>query len=177
MKNNKRIILIASAILIFVISLFIIFNNEKDVPFSKKIFNDNNIVVNQSEMVYADTIVLAGLHGLNIKYVRVLISDLDIKMIDNMEYQAYIFPVANNTYVIRIKNLLREDAIEVLSHELIHLKQIHDQILINDGNMIYWGIIRYDIEHLPEYFDRPWEIDAFNRQQGLKQKIKTLLYK
>lgn len=188
MEKNKKTIAIIIAIIVAIICTIIFLNSKhkQETYFSKVKFNDNNYVVNHTNMKFADTIVLAGLHALNIKNVDVLILPMDISRTNDVHFEAYIIhlkrdpslnidPSKENKYLIRIKNFSRMQSIEILSHELIHLKQMNTLKLGDNGKFIIWNNKVY--ENIPDYFDRPWEIEAFNQQDDLKNKIKNHLYR
>jgi hypothetical protein len=181
MKHNKKTAAIIIAVIIVIIGTIIFLNNRPEAYFSKVKFNDNNHVINRTNMKYADTIILAGLHALDITDVNVLILPIDISQPDNIIFEAYIIPVKEDPpfkekkYLIRTKDFSRIQALEILSHELIHLYQFYTLKLTDNGRFIIWDNKVY--ENIPDYFDRPWEIEAFRNQTELKNKIETLLYK
>ena len=173
--NNKKKILIIAIISAIVISALIFFNkNERPIP---NISARNSKILNRSNVLGADMIVAAGLIELDIDSVYVLISQIPNISKDGLEYQAYIVPLAPKVYNIKIRSLSTRIAIDVLAHELIHLKQMHTNILFNDKKTIYWGIMMYEVDNLPDYFSRPWEIQAFEEQVELSRGIRNLIYK
>ena len=72
----------------------------------------------------------------------------------------------------------RDEAIKVLSHEMIHLKQYYTKKLILEKDRVYWnGDVLYESEiNNLRYEDRPWESEAFAGQRGLENKIREVLY-
>lgn len=173
MKKNLKIVI---GVIILIILSLIIFTDKSNKTFNDINFN-NNKIVNQSNIMGADTIVAAGLNELAINNVNVLIRPFPPGFKSDLNYQAYINRITLNIYVIHIKRNSRRESIKILAHELIHLQQMHDNILAKEGNTIYWGIMIYRMDQLPEYLERPWEIDAFNKQFNLDSKIRTKLYK
>lgn len=173
--NTKKKILIIAIISAIVISALIFFDKD-DQPISN-ISARNNKILNRSNIIGADMIVAAGLMELDIDSIYVLISHIPNISKDGLEYQAYIIPIASRVYDIKIRSLSTRNAIDVLAHELIHLKQIHTNVLFNDKKTVYWGIMIYDVNNLPDYFDRPWEIQAFEEQIELSKGIRNLIYK
>ena len=173
--NTKKKILIIGLLIAAVITALIFFGKD-DRPISN-ISLKNNKILNRSTIIGADMIVAAGLNELKIDSIHVLITHMPNKTKGDLQYQAYIMPIVPRVYNIRIKSLSRNTAIEVLAHELIHLKQMHTNILFNTKDTIYWGIMMYDVNNLPDYFDRPWEIQAFEEQIELSKGIKNLIYK
>lgn len=173
--NTKKKILIIAIISAIVISALIFFDKDEQ-PISN-ISARNNKILNRSTIMGADMIVAAGLMELDIDSVYVLISHMPNIAKDGLEYQAYILPIVPRVYDIKIRSLSTRNAIDVLAHELIHLKQMHTNILFNDKRTIYWGIMMYEVDNLPDYFDRPWEIQAFEEQIELSKGIRNLIYK
>ena len=177
MKNNK-IFYIVGILLLLLITYFVFFYEEEDLPFNKIEFTEGNRILNREMPKYMDTIVLAGLSELNIKNSIILLKPLKIKEIgEDLELMAYIVEIGG-TYVINIKDLSRSKSILVIAHELIHLKQyFEDRILITKDELIWDHTKHYDIKNLPEYGNRPWEIEAFDKELNLRDRIKTTLYK
>jgi hypothetical protein len=173
--NTKKKILIIAIISAIVISALIFFNkDEQPIP---NISARNNKILNRSTIMGADMIVAAGLMELDIDSIYVLISHIHNISKDGLEYKAYIVSLAPKVYNIKIRSLSTRNAIDVLAHELIHLKQMHTNVLFNDKSTIYWGIMMYEVDNLPDYFSRPWEIQAFEEQVELSKGIRNLIYK
>ena len=89
------------------------------------------------EKPYLDTIVYAGIKGLDLKGLVITIDPLsdEIKKkfsseSENLELKAFIIG-DENTYIIYVdNNLTRKDYIYTFSHELIHLKQYYTKDFI-----------------------------------------------
>ena len=81
-------------------------------------------------------------------------------------------------FIIWIAELNRMQNIEVISHELIHLQQYSnkDLILTEENKTLIYKDIKYEVGNLPSYDSRPWETEAFAKQEDLKTKIKNILY-
>jgi predicted metallopeptidase len=72
----------------------------------------------------------------------------------------------------------RDEAIKVLSHELIHLKQYYTKKLILEKDKVIWDgreVYQNEINET-KYEQRPWEAEAFAGQRGLENKIREILY-
>ena len=108
--------------LVFALAIFLITKVNEDKPFNKVTFTESNFVKNKTDMKYLDTLVLAGLHVLEIDKTSVLILPLDIEGSSDLELKAHIRQVENG-YIIFIKNVDRNYALEIISHELVHLQQ------------------------------------------------------
>lgn len=178
MKNFKKWILIILFSTLFVLGIWFIIKYSKsvDVPFKQITFTDNNFVNNRTSVNYLDTLVLAGLHELDIKNTVLLILPLQNKNVsDELSIKAHIRK-AEGGYIIWIDDLNRETNIEVIAHELIHLQQYHTESLVLKGDTLIWKDQIYNVNSLPSYDQRDWETDAFSKQTDLKQKIKNILY-
>ena len=174
MKNNKILIIIAAALLALLI--YFIINADYNLKFNKINFNDNNVVLNQSVPKYMDTIVLAGLHVLNCKNTKVMIKKMPAYDMAGMEIKAYIIKY-DFGYIIWIKDMSKMEALLVLSHELVHLKQHEDKRLIIINNDIIWDKdMVYKSDEIPDYNLRPWEIEAFDNQNYIKNEIENTLF-
>jgi hypothetical protein len=75
-----------------------------------------------------------------------------------------------------LDNLNRNESIEVISHEIIHMAQYNTGQLIYENSELYWEGQIYDLENL-DYENRPWERDAFIKESELSSKIYNVLYK
>jgi len=146
--------------------------------------NISNNIQNKS---YLDTIVAAGLSRLNIDDIDITISaiptqaklrfeqdnsELELAAFINVKYYSDKVPY----YVIYISECTRSRAIEILSHELVHLGQYRSNRLhiVNNTNVVWLNQL-YDLTQIA-YNDRPWEIEAFEQQQDMSFHIKTALY-
>lgn len=192
MNRNKTVMIIVLIMIILVSIINIIIKNQPfDVPVDMKstnyIYNDT-----KTNRIYLDTVLIVGLRELNINNVKVIVRDIsyeDTKILKGYELKGLILNQdneylvlntdkkelnADNEYLILIKNTDREESIEILSHELIHLKQIYDKRLIIK-DIIIWDDKIYS-PTLP-YPDRPWENEAFSQSGNLEKRINEKLYK
>ena len=176
MKNWKNKLIIFLALILFGLLIWFIASNNKDIPFKKVQFSDNNLVINRTNTVYLDTLVLAGLHELKIKNLSVLILPLqNTNVSDELSIKAHIRS-ADGGYIIWIDDLPRSTNIEVMAHELIHLQQYENGFLILKKDTLIWKNQIFNVHSLPSYPERDWETEAFSKQEDLKQKIKNILY-
>lgn len=74
------------------------------------------------------------------------------------------------------KGNLRDDILENLSHELVHIKQFASGELQNFdvNNRPIYKNVEYD-ENNMEYWDYPWEIEAFGRTPGILKRYEIHL--
>jgi hypothetical protein len=178
MKKNTIITIL---IILVVIGLFFLLKHaNKTQYFNKVTLSEDNYVFNLGEDKYADTIVFVGLNELGIKGCSVTIEEMPQKVKDlffqqnQMNLQAAVFG-ENDMYDILTSDLNRSDAILVLSHELIHLKQYRSGRLeyIDDGFVKFDNKV-YKVTDIP-YNNRPWEVEAFNEQYDLTKRVSKIL--
>lgn len=173
-KTNKVIFAILSLVLLLVIYLLVTY---KETTFNRVELVKINGVLNRTEQQFLDTIVHVGLKELNISGVTVLIEVIEEPIIFNeIEIQAYI--VGNqNQFIIFTNKFSRKKAIEVISHELIHLNQYKTKELQKMSDTVVWKNVPYLFVSLIPYFDRPWEIEAFVLGADLERKVNKILVK
>lgn len=79
--------------------------------------------------------------------------------------------LTDNLYGIDLDSSLRmEKLIEVIAHEMVHIKQFVMGNLKYEGRSFYWHgkkVIRSKIN----YYDHPWEIEAWSKEKVLASKI------
>ena len=176
-KNIKNIIIIGIVVLLLSGLLYIILN-QKERYFKRIKFDTENTILNATKMKYLDTVVYAGLKSLNIKNSIVSIlpikSNSDAYLGEGIEVKAYIVYDSSNYYIF-VNEMNRDEAIKILSHELIHLNQYYTKILSINVTIVEWNKKTYIGNDIP-YNDRPWEIDAFKYQDTLRNKINNQLY-
>jgi hypothetical protein len=180
MKNKIKIL---SGILLILGIFYLIF-----IPITKPInkfknieLEQNNIIINQTDKPYLDTILHVGLKHLKIKETIILIKDLnDVdfeKNNDGLITEAFIIGDGKR-FIIYIDNFNRLKSMIVLAHELIHLEQYHDGRIIDYDDEMVWDNMMYTDQEIKDiyYFNRPWEKEAFDNQDELNKKIKNDLY-
>jgi predicted metallopeptidase len=80
----------------------------------------------------------------------------------------------DNTYIIGVTRMNENKIYKVMSHELIHIRQMEIGDLVyfkNTKTVIYKGKYYRYIQNIP-YEDRPWEIDAQRQTRQLSNAIK-----
>ncbi len=81
----------------------------------------------------------------------------------------------NDDFYIFTSMMNRNEAIEVLSHEVIHMLQYRSGNLIYaNGNVTWMGEV-LDLNS-KEYEQRPWEMEAFQQQTKLISLVEGSLY-
>jgi len=153
----------------------------KEQTFNRIDIETTNMIANRTDRNYLDSIVYVGLNELNLDSVAVTIRQISPEvqaMFDsNSQLKAHIIG-KENQYIIFVDEMSRDEAIKVLSHELIHLKQYYTKKLILEKDKVIWdGREVYQTEiNETKYEQRPWEAEAFAGQRGLENKIREILY-
>ena len=174
-KKNRNIIIIVLVILLAVLTTVLITYREK--TFNIIELGKENAVLNRTDKLYLDTIVSVGLNELGIAGITVLIDPLEKELTtEEFEILAHIIGTQNQ-FIIFTNEFSREKALEVMSHELIHLQQYNTGRLVKtDGGVIWEGYYIESIEEIP-YMARPWELEAFVLGENLKRTLRVILIK
>lgn len=165
---------------IFLLSLILlsIYFAKKEVPFNIIELSNKNFVSNRGSRTYLDTIVQVGLDKLGIEGEVVMVKEQfqERDLGDEFESEAYIIYQQGQSIIFIRPNVNRLKAIEIISHELIHLEQYRtDRLQILKGGYVCWENDTIDITITP-YDKRPWEDEAFNYGPLLEEDIKKVLY-
>lgn len=178
MKNNWVKIILVLVILILFGLLIWKSSTQVEKPYKIIALDSTNSVSNNTLFPYYDTAVKVGLNLLDIHNVTIHLYPLTKEMISllgpDIELSAHIKKI-NEEYVIWIDNEDRNSVIDIIAHELIHLKQFHSSELIIKNNVLTWKGDVYDANSI-EYSGRPWEIDAVAKGKILEKEIRTNLY-
>ena len=174
---KKNIILIVGVI-VFLLLFFVIIGNTQgeDKPFKQIELSYRNAVNNYENPSYYDTILQVGLDNMGIEGVIVNVMKLSdgAKSQFDGELKAHVRYVGENFYLF-IDEMEREEAIQVISHEIIHMEQYMSGDLVYNGTNVIW--LGQEISlNSKEYEDRPWERDAFKRENELSDNISKILW-
>lgn len=177
MKTSWKIfgVILGLAILITILGISLL-SSDKEEYFDQVVLSSNNVIVNTTGNVkYYDTIVSVGLDIARIEGITLVFSDLSdaAKINFGGDLKAHL-RYFNGTYYIFVGALDREQAIEVLAHEIIHINQYLTQEFIYEDGIATWQGEEYSLEG--PYEERPWEVDAYQRQEVLKTAILATLY-
>jgi hypothetical protein len=182
MRKNWKIVTIVIAIVLIGMAIGIYRSIKKEnIHFNKVELTQNNFIKNATDLAYLDTVASVGLDILDIKMVTIFIRPLSIKNNDeNIDYKAHIIAGKTNQglfkqYLIEIDKNNKRDIISTISHELIHLKQYKSNRLKMTEEYVVWENDTL-MDNVPDYFDRPWEIEAEKEGKALEKKIRAILY-
>ena len=137
----------------------------------------NYVLDRTGNEVYVDILHL-GLNYLDIKETAIIVKPMSGQRDINSDIHIKAFIIGNTDQFKILTNLKNSniiEVIEVLSHELIHLKQYNDGTLIDENGMIIFNDTVYFKNMLPTYFERPWEVQAFEQQKELAIHIRDNL--
>lgn len=182
--NYKHIALAVLSAILIVWVVYLIMQSQTDKPFNKVNLSYKNYIKNDSFPKYYDTILSVGLDNIDIMGIDVelyQISEATKSKFEGLELKAHL-RYYEGTYYLFVDKWDREEAFNVLSHELIHIMQYHSGILSYKDGMVTWQksnnlshYEQYDLNNT-EYDIRPWEDDAFKRQGDMEASIRDVLY-
>jgi hypothetical protein len=175
---KKAIVILSIIVLFFVIFLSVSNNTEKENEYFNKVeLSLNNQIVNNVLPSYYDTIMSVGLDIYNIESSLVIINHLSDESKDNFggsSLKAHI-RYYNGAFYLFIDNLTRSEAMLVIAHEIVHIRQYLSSDLIYENNVLIWKGEEIDADNL-DYLDRPWEREAFFNESKLFSQIHDKLY-
>ena len=177
MNKNLKIVLLIMVILAALTFIFTNLYTKKEVQYYNKVsYTLDTFILNKTPMTYADTVLAVGLKVLEIKPKIVVLRPFQepYNPDDVGDLQAYVYGI-DNQYVIWTKDFSRKRILEILSHELIHIKQMEIGILqATDSTVTYRGQT-YNNNTIPSYTDRPWEKDAEDEGYVLRLELDEIL--
>lgn len=173
LKKAGIALLILSALIVGILALV---NDDKEEYFKPVELSTNNAVINSLDHLhYYDTILSVGMDGVGLSGVTVVINDMTDAARNQFsgELKAHI-RLFNGVYYLFVGALSRAEAIEVISHEIIHIQQYQSGELVYENDEITWQGYPYTLDE--EYEKRPWERDAFSKQNSVESIILNVLY-
>jgi hypothetical protein len=175
-------------LLFFILTLFI-FNScscerKKETVINIDEYKLSNNIINHINNDYIETITYIGLNELKIDSITVNLYYLP----DNLKYvklhdqigiiNALVYKNFDKNYSIFVNNnSINNMIVEYIAHELIHVKQFETNRLIVFNGLNY---IKFDhkiyLTTQTNYQNRPWEIEAFSKQDELESRILQILH-
>lgn len=163
--------------------LFILFcgfyyftNDQKEEYFNEVVLSENNLIINNVLPKYIDTILSVGLDHAGLVGVTIVVNEMSgvaENMIPDYELKAHVREWEGIFYLF-IGSVNKQEAIRVLSHEIIHIHQYYSQELNYFDGKVYWKGDEYDLNDI-SYDQRPWEEDAFDRERSLSNDVGDVL--
>jgi predicted metallopeptidase len=176
--KNKTLIIFLSLLMVFGLVLFLVINvSAKEEYFNQVELSNNNIITNSEGIAFYDTIISVGLDYAGIYGVNVVVSELTDgakEQFSSGELKAHV-RYFNGVFYLFLDKFNRREAIEVISHEIIHIIQYNSGQLVYENSELYWEGQKYDLENM-DYENRPWEREAFSRETDLGMKVYNELY-
>lgn len=165
--------------MVFGLISWLVFSDvDSDKPFESVELSYNNTISNGLFPKYIDTVLHVGLDVAGVKGVTVVINQLTDEAKSNFssgELKAHI-RYFNGIFYLFTNEMSRKESIEVMSHEIIHIKQYNDGILVYENNEVYWNGQLFLLEDV-DYDNRPWEREAFSLQSDVSNQISEILIK
>lgn len=175
----KKIILIVTSIILIITLVFLVFRTKNDEPYFNQVnLSQYNIIGNSTPFTFYDTILSVGLDEVGLSGVVVTIYPLSDAAKDNSkisELKAHVRFV-NGMFYLFIDELNKQEAIRVISHEIIHIEQYFSKRLIYEDGKIFWENNEYQLDNI-DYEVRPWENEAFKKEGPLTSKVSNVLIK
>ena len=176
--NYKRIAFILLGIGIITTITLALISGNKEEYFKPVELPTTNLVVNSlNHLHYYDTILAVGLDAAGLNGVTVVINDMTdaAKNQFSGELKAHI-RLFNGVYYIFVGALDRSEAIEVISHEIVHIQQYESGELVYENEKVEWQGDDYTFALEDDYERRPWEREAFSKQSTVESLILNILY-
>jgi hypothetical protein len=174
-------------LLFFIITIFI-FNScscerKDEILINDVNYKQSNQVINHIKNNYLENIIYVGLYELRLDSLTVnlyyLPDNLKVVMLgdDKVITNAMVFRNFERNYSIFInENSINKNIVEYIAHELIHIQQFNSNRLIVFNELNY---IKFDhkiyLTTQTNYQNRPWEIEAFSKQDELEARILQIL--
>lgn len=177
MSMKKNILKIGLGLLLIVILFLIIKKSEaEDRPFNMIELTSNNTINNGIFPTYYDTVLSVAMDVMGLSGYSVVIGKLTDEASNQFDgrLKAHVRYFNSNFYLFT-EELDRKESIEVLCHEVIHMEQYTSGDLYYIDNQVTWKGDILDLDS-KEYESRPWENDAYSRQNVLIDLVEKKLY-
>jgi len=174
MKKNILLIIVG-LILIALFFLIVTKTRAEDKPYNQIELSANNNIHNEAFPSYYDTALSVAMDEMGLVGYNVVVEALSNEARSQFdgELKAHV-RYYNGAFYLFTEMFNRNQIIDILSHEVIHMQQYASGDLIYNNDVIWKG------ETIPlnskEYEERPWEADAFSRQSGLISLVEKKLY-
>ena len=179
MKFKEILVVLLTILSVTLLSVLVITKADaNDDPYNQVELSTYNYVLNGTQNNSYDTVAKVALDAVGIVGIQLFIQELSesAKSQFDGELKAHV-RYFNGQFYLFISELNRKEAIEVISHEVVHIQQylsgdfVYDQ---SNGDM-YWRGYRYYLENIP-YEKRPWEQEAFSAESSISDKVNSILY-
>ena len=183
MKNKKTLLIILGVIIVISLFIMLIIIEKKRVerPFNKFTFPETVMVTNGTEYNKADTIIMV----LANKILKMDTIDVKVYYIPNVvqgeetEFYGIVqqLPFSKHKYLILLNDKLSLLELKTtLSHEFVHINQYERSDLYVYGNIYDWKNEKDKFFTDIKYEDRPFEKEAFFKQNKIRKELDKYLY-
>jgi hypothetical protein len=177
--KKKILIIIGVILLIFLVVVFSLNLSAQEEGYFNKVDlleSYGNTITNNQLPSYYDTILSVGLSSQGVMGAYVVINKLsdEAKEQFNGELKAHV-RFFDGVYYLYIDEMSRVEAIQVISHEIIHIYQYNSGQLFYENGEITWNYKKYNLSSV-DYDNRPWEKDAFDKEDVLSKNVFESLY-
>jgi len=177
MKKKILIVLSVSILITLIVFLTNKVFGEEDFYNEVVLSQNNSIVLSSTVQNYYDTVISVGLDVSGIKGNTIIVEKLSDAAKNNFggQLDAHV-RYFNGIFYLFIDDLNRQEAIKVISHEIAHMDQYLSQRFVYEDGVSYWDGEKFESQAM-EYEERPWEIDAFNKERDISLQIANILLK
>lgn len=172
---KKSSIVIGLAILVAIIVLVVLSKN--NTRYKAITLSSNNTTGYINVPVFYDTVMSVALDKAGLTNLSVVVKNLQQQTESDVSLKAHVRYSGGKYYVFIDPNISKLEAIDIISHEVIHILQYHkNQLVYVKGDTLRWEGELYTLTQL-QYDDRPWEKEAFEKTPTLSSKVRNeLLY-
>ena len=180
MKFKEILVVLLVILSVILLSVLVITKADatENGPYNQVELSTYNYVINGIPNTGYDTVTKVALDAAGISGVQVFIQELSesAKSQFDGELKAHV-RYFNDEFYIFISDLDHKEAIEVISHEVVHIQQYLSGDFVYDQTSgdTYWKGELYYPDNIP-YERRPWEDDAFDLQSSIANKVAAILY-
>lgn len=184
MLQGSTTLKIMAVVLLILLILIFWDSYNSNIPYNTVSIDSDNNIVNKTEQRYLDTALLVALNEAQISGVTVVIEELtstireQFRQFGDIHLSAAV--VGNGKqFILFVDRFSHKGALTPISHEVIHIMQYHSGRLksVPDYGVVWEkDTISYDVLRATDYRERPWEMEAFEGEDGLKEKIQKVLY-
>ena len=179
MKFKEILVVLLIILSVILLSVLVITKADaSDYPYNQIELSTYNYVLNGTQNNSYDTVAKVALDAAGIVGVQLFIQELSesAKSQFDGELKAHV-RYFNGQFYLFISDLSHKEAIDVISHEVVHIQQYlsGDFVYDQSNGDTYWKGARYYPENIP-YERRPWEDDAFYSQGSISDKVSSILY-
>lgn len=167
--KNNLFLFIGLSLIISLLTYKII--KEKSLTTYKAIeLTSTNKIYNLGTDKMLDTMLVVGLRAYEIKNIEIGIRYLTNETKLKSLLTGYVNS-EGNLYLLTIKKTNKEESFRIMAHELTHIKQLYDERVSLKNDTVIW--LGQKIINLPEYNKRPWEIEAYQKEDSLINILKN----